>query len=136
MHIIFQFFESLIVPPGCFIVAILVIAALAMSTPRKPLLAGALCLIAVAMYVMSSPIFTFYVNNSLERTYEKPQLPPEGAKAAVLVLAEGSSIDENGQPFQPSAATMERLYAAIKLSKEHPSCSPLIFSGGRYISAL
>ena len=130
MSIICDLVGSLIVPPGCFVAAILVIAALAIRTPRKPLLAGALCLLAAAMYLMSSPIFAFYVNNALERAYEKPQLPPEGDKAAVVVLAGGSSIDEDGKPFQPSPATMERLYVAVKLAKEHPSCSPLIFSGG------
>lgn len=38
---LFQLAGSLLCPPGCFIAAILVIAALAMRTPRKPLLAGA-----------------------------------------------------------------------------------------------
>lgn len=130
MFLLYKFVGSLVVPPGCFIVAILIIAALAMRKPRKPLIAGALCVLAVAMYVMSSPVFAFFVNNPLEHAYEKPQLPPKGAKAAVVVLAGGSSVDADGKPFQPSAATMERLYAAVKLSKEQPSCTPLIFSGG------
>lgn len=51
-------------------------------------------------------------------------------KAAVVALAGGASEDENGVPFQPSISTMERLYAAIKLSKEIPSCKFLIMSGG------
>ncbi|OUO94063.1 YdcF family protein [Cloacibacillus sp. An23] len=129
MFLLYKFVGSLVVPPGCFIVAILVIAALALRKPRKPVLAGALCALAAAMYVMSSPIFAYHVNKSLDIAY-KPQLPPKNVKAAVVVLAGGSSVDENGRPFQPSAATMERLYAAVKLSKEQPSCSRLIFSGG------
>lgn len=120
----------MVVPPGCFIVAVLAIAALAWRRPRKPVIAGALCLLAVAMYVMSSPIFAYYVNKPLGASYVKGELPPKNATAAVVVLAGGSSVDEDGHPFQPSAATMERLYAAVKLSKEHPSCQQLIFSGG------
>ena len=111
MFLLYKLAGSLVVPPGCFIVAILIIAALAMRKPRKPFLAGALCV----------PLGT---------AYEKPQLPPKDAKAAVIVLGGGSSLDENGKPFQPSAAAMERLYAAVKISKEQPWCSRLIFSGG------
>ena len=130
MFLLYKFVGSLVVPPGCFIVAILIIAALAMRKPRKPLIAGALCILAVAMYVMSSPVFAFYINKPLGSAYEKPQLPPKDAKAAVIVLGGGSSLDEEGKPFQPSAAAMERLYAAVKISKEQPWCSRLIFSGG------
>ena len=130
MFLLYKFVGSLVVPPGCFIVAILVIAALAMRRPRKPFLAGALCVLAAAMYVMSSPVFAFYINRPLGTAYEKPQLPPKNAKAAVIVLGGGSSLDEDGKPFQPSAAAMERLYAAVKISKEQPWCSRLIFSGG------
>lgn len=130
MFLLYKLAGSLVVPPGCFIVAILIIAALAMRKPRKPILAGALCVLAAAMYVMSSPVFAFYINKPLGTAYEKPQLPPKDAKAAVIVLGGGSSLDENGKPFQPSAAAMERLYAAVKISKEQPWCSRLIFSGG------
>ena len=130
MFLLYKLAGSLVVPPGCFIVAILIIAALAMRKPRKPFLAGALCVLAAAMYVMSSPVFAFYINKPLGTAYEKPQLPPKDAKAAVIVLGGGSSLDENGKPFQPSAAAMERLYAAVKISKEQPWCSRLIFSGG------
>ena len=130
MFLLYKFIGSLVVPPGCFIVALLVLAAVAMRKPRKPFLAGALCLLSVAMYVMSSPVFAFYVNKPLGASYEKPQLPPKNAKAAVIVLSGGSSLDEDGKPFQPSAAAMERLYAAVKISKEQPWCSRLIFSGG------
>lgn len=130
MFLLYKLAGSLVVPPGCFIVAILIIAALAMRKPRKPFLAGALCVLAAAMYVMSSPVFAFYINKPLGTAYEKPQLPPKDAKAAVIVLGGGSSLDENGKPLQPSAAAMERLYAAVKISKEQPWCSRLIFSGG------
>lgn len=57
-------------------------------------------------------------------------IPPDNAKAAIIVLGGGSSNDKNGKPFQPGIATMERLYVGIKLAKEHPSFSYLILSGG------
>ena len=38
MFLLYKLAGSLVVPPGCFIVAILIIAALAMRKPRKPFL--------------------------------------------------------------------------------------------------
>ena len=70
----------------------------------------------------------FYINKLFLDVYT-PQLPQNNAKAAVIVLAGGSSIDENGKPFQPSIDAIERLYTGVKLTKEHPSFSYLILSG-------
>lgn len=86
-------------------------------------------LLALSMYITSIPVFVISINNFIDHAYQH-QTPPKGAKAAVIVLAGGWSTDENGVPFQPSISTMERLYAAVKLSKELPSCKFLIMSGG------
>ena len=92
------------------------------------LIGAGIFFIALVMYITSVPIFAFYINNTLEHSYQR-KLPPKNAKTAVIVLAGGVSIDENGQPFQPEIHTIERLYAAVKLSKENVGCKYLIMSG-------
>lgn len=121
--------EALVVPPGLFIIIILALGLLTILKFKLKFLGAALFLLAVLMYVTSIPIFAICVNNSIDHVYQC-QVPPRNAKFAVVILAGGWSTDENGVPFQPSIPTMERLYAAIKLSKELPSCKFLIMSGG------
>lgn len=112
-----------------FIAAILLLAIYIIHKPSHRLLGILLVLLALSMYITSIPIFAISINNFIDHAYQH-QTPPKGAKAAVIVLAGGWSTDENGVPFQPSISTMERLYAAVKLSKELPSCKFLIMSGG------
>ena len=118
-----------IMPLSIFIVAILLLAVYIIRKPLHKLLGISLVSPALSMYITSIPIFAVSINNVIDHAYQH-QTPPKGAKAAVIVLAGGWSKDENGVPFQPSISTMERLYAAIKLSKELPSCKFLIMSGG------
>ena len=119
---------SLFIPPGIFIVTMLSLSVWVARKQSYKLIGACILLIALAMYITSVPIFAFYLNNAIDHTYQR-QLPPKGLLSAVVVLAGGVSEDENGRPFQPSIPTMERLYAAIKLSKERPSCKFLIMSG-------
>lgn len=119
---------AMFTPPGLFIVVILIMAVWLIRRHTHKLLSIALLLLALFMYITSIPIFAAGINDALDHTYQR-QLPPENADAAVVVLAGGVSEDENGHPFQPSIETMERLYAAVKLSKEQPSCKFLIMSG-------
>ena len=112
-----------------FIVTILLLAVWVIHKPVHKLLGILLMLLAMVMYITSIPIFAVGINNIIDLAYQH-QVPPKNEKAAIIVLAGGWSTDENGIPFQPSIPTMERLYAAIKLSKERPSCKFLIMSGG------
>lgn len=112
-----------------FIIVILLLSVGIIRKPSHKLLGTLLILLALSMYITSIPIFAVSINNVIDRAYQH-QTPATGVEAAVIVLAGGWSTDENGIPFQPSIATMERLYAAIKLSKEIPSCKFLIMSGG------
>ena len=111
-----------------FIVTIL-LAAWITRKPSYKLLGILLITLILMMYLTSIPIFAVNINNMIDYTYLH-QMPPKNEKAAIIVLAGGWSTDENGIPFQPSIPTIERLYAAIKLSKEMPSCKFLIMSGG------
>ena len=121
--------EAFIVFLNIFISAILLLAVYIIHKLSHKLLGILLTLLALSMYITSIPIFAVSINNVLDHAYQH-QTPPKGVKAAVIVLAGGWSTDENGVPFQPSISTMERLYAAIKLSKELPSCKFMIMSGG------
>ena len=112
-----------------FIVAIMLLAVYIIRKPSHKLVGILLVLLALSMYITSIPIFAVSIDNVIGHAYQH-QIPPKGVKAAIIVLAGGWSKDENGVPFQPSISTMERLYAAIKLSKEIPSCKFLIMSGG------
>lgn len=120
--------SSLILPPGIFILTLLLLAVWVIYKQKYKFIGGAISLIAISMYITSIPIFAYYLNKHVNHIYQR-QLPPKNVKAAVIVLAGGVSEDENGRPFQPSISTMERLYAAVKLSKEHSSCKFLIMSG-------
>lgn len=116
-------------PVSIFIVAIMLLAVYIIRKPSHKLLGILLILLALSMYITSIPIFAVSISNVIDNAYQH-QTPPKGVNAAVIVLAGGWSKDENGVPFQPSMSTIERLYAAIKLSKEIPSCKFLIMSGG------
>lgn len=121
--------QSLLTPPGIFVVILLILSVLALRRPPKKLLAGLLLLVAAGIYILSSPVFAIFLSKSIDYKFTR-QLPPKGEEALLLVLGGGSSRDENGEPFQPSTNTMERLYAAVKLAKEHKEYSTMIVSGG------
>ena len=126
------FFEKLIcslaLPPGFFILTMLLLSTWTFSKHKHKFIGMVILFTAVAMYITGIPIFALYLNNVVDHTYQR-QLPPNNVESAAIVLAGGVSEDENGRPFQPSITTMERLYAAVKLSKEHTSCKFLIMSG-------
>lgn len=114
--------------PGIFIVAIVFLAIWGIYMQTNKSLCLALCILAAFIYITSIPVFAFYLNDVIEHTYKR-QLPPKDIKFVAIVLAGGIAKDENGRPLQPSVHTIERLYAAVKLSKEYPSCEFLIMSG-------
>lgn len=121
--------SSIIMPPGLFIVILLMLSLHALKKPRRAILSSLLFLTAIGMYITSIPITTFYLNKWFINGYT-PQIPSDNTLTAVIVLGGGSSIDETNKPFQPNIATIERLYTGIKLTKEHPSFSYLILSAG------
>ena len=121
---------SLFTPPGIFIVIIaLLTIGILYNKQKSKLMILVLCLLALVMYITSVPFFATKINSVIDHVYQR-QLPPKNAMAVIVVLAGGLTLDENGIPFQPSMITIERLYAAVKLSKERPSYAFLIMSGG------
>lgn len=116
-------------PPGIFIVVLMCLALMTIYKFKRIFLGLALCFTALLAYVSSIPYIVLNINSIIDHAYQR-QLPPKNTETAVAVLAGGWSKDEDGVPFQPSITTMERLYAAVKLSKEFPSCKFLIMSGG------
>ena len=121
--------SSIIMSPGLFIVILLMLSLHALKKPRRIVLSVFMLSLALAIYITSIPLTAFFLNKWFIDVY-KPQLPPEDERAAIIVLAAGSSNDENGKPFQPTIRTMERLFVGVKLAKEHPTFSYLILSGG------
>lgn len=128
MQLIEKLLNSLALPPGFFILTMLFLSAWAIRKQKHKAIGIVILFIAMTMYITSVSVFAFYLNNILEHTYQR-QLPPNNVESAAVVLGGGVSKDANGRPFQPSISTMERLYAAVKLSKDHPSCKFLIMSG-------
>lgn len=121
--------KSFISPPGLFVIILLVLSLYALKKPRRIILASLLVLLSLSIYISSIPITTFYLNKWFIDVY-RPQLPPDYVQAAVIVLGGGTSNDEDNKPIQPNIATIERLYVAVKLTKEHSSFSPIILSAG------
>ena len=124
-----KIFSSFITPPGLFSIILCVFALYSLKKPAKKLLSFILFLTSLSIYIISIPLTTFYLNRWLVDVYT-PQLPPKDQPAAIIVLAGGSSKDENGKPFQPGIDTIERLYVGVKLIKENPLYSYLLLSGG------
>lgn len=120
---------SFVSPPGLFIIVLLVLSLYALKKPRRIIVASLLVLLSISIYISSIPITTFYLNKWFIDVY-KPQLPPDNENAAIIVLAGGNSNNEDGQPIQPNSATLERLFVGVKLTKENPSFSYIILSGG------
>ena len=116
-------------PPELFIIILLILSLYALKRPRRIVLSVFMLSLALAIYITSIPLTAFFLNKWFIDVY-KPQLPPENEGSAIIVLAAGSSNDENGKPFQPAIRTMERLFVGVKLAKEHPTFSYLILSGG------
>lgn len=120
--------SSLTLPPGIFILAMFLLSVWVIRKQSHKLIGACVFLIALVMYITSVPIFALYLNNVIDHLYQR-QMPPENVKSAIVVLAGGIYKDENDVPFQPEMHTIERLYAAVKLSKENLSCKYLIMSG-------
>ena len=134
MFLLYKLAGSMIVPPGLFIIILLLLAAVAWRKPRRKGLAFSLCLFAFILCVMSTSAGALLITGPLETLY-KAKLPPQNADAAILVLAGGSSYDDKGSSVQPGVYAMERVYAAVQLAKERPGHSTLILSGGNVFGA-
>lgn len=129
MEFVYDFFFSLLMPPGIFIIVVFSLSVYSMREQTFRTVGTMLAALGAGMYIISTPIFALSINDVIEQTYKR-QLPPQNVSVAVVVLSGGVSKDENQQAFQPSITTMERVFAAVKLSKENPSCKFLIMSGG------
>ncbi len=134
MFLLYKLAGSMIVPPGLFVIILISLAYLAWRAPRRKGIAAALCLFALILYVMSTAAGSLLITGPLEALY-KAQLPPPDTDAAILVLAGGSSYDDQGSSVQPGVFAMERVYAAVKLAQSRPEHSTLIMSGGNVFGA-
>jgi uncharacterized SAM-binding protein YcdF (DUF218 family) len=117
---------SLIVPPGLFVLALVVLAlSLARKKNGKGYAAGAL-LLALGLYAFSTPAGARLLAGDMEDV--PASLPPAGTKAAILVLGGGVSYGGNHYPDEPGALATLRLLAALEAAKTNPG--PVIVTGG------
>ena len=134
MFLLYKSASSMIVPPGLFVLILISMAYLAWRAPRRKAIAASLCLFALILYVTSTAAGSLLITGPLETLYKR-QLPPPKTDAAILVLAGGSSYDDQGSSVQPGVFAMERVYAAVKLAQSRPGHSTLIMSGGNLFGA-
>ena len=134
MFLLYKLAGSMIVPPGLFVLILISLAYLAWRALRGKAIAASLCLFALILYVTSTAAGSLLITGPLETLYKR-QLPPPKTDAAILVLAGGSSYDDQGSSVQPGVFAMERVYAAVKLAQSRPGHSTLIMSGGNLFGA-
>lgn len=129
MFFLYKLLGSLCVPPGLFILLASLAAAVSLRKPRRPRKAACFFFCAFVLWFMSCSAGALCITGPLEERFER-KLPPAGEKAAIVVLAGGSSYDAHGNSVQPGLYALERLFAAVQLAKELSGDTVLLFSGG------
>ncbi len=142
MFTLYKIIGAFAAPPGLFVAALLLFAlALFLYSVLQKKKGNSACasgmkffaipalIFALVLYFMSIPAGARLITGPLEMRYSA-QLPPDNAPAAVLVLAGGSSVDENGSSVQPSPFSLERVFTAVKIARARAGRSVLILSGG------
>jgi uncharacterized SAM-binding protein YcdF (DUF218 family) len=117
--------ESLILPPGLFILVLL--AASAFLYRRSRLTGSVLCCLSILFYFLCTPLVGQWLTGRLESAYPQPSSPTGDV---IVVLGAGFSagtpdIDGQGNLTDHSA---ERLLTAARLYHQHHL--PIILSGG------
>lgn len=132
MFFLYKLIGSLSVPPGLFILA----AAAAFLFRKKGCRIFSrllVCFSLLLFYIMSTPAGALLFTGPLESRCEN-SLPPDKAAAAFLVLAGGSSYDEEGAFAAPSPITLDRIFCAVRAASSRPGKSIMIMSGGNIFS--
>lgn len=121
-----KFITSLILPPGCFIIILLISALLQYKSQKKiPKLTIS---IAVLIYVVSIPLTANLAIHSLEYTF----IPPQKLDGDVIIMLGGGatldSPDFSGTGGLSSSAS-SRLLTALRIHNR--TNLPVILSGGK-----
>lgn len=97
-------------------------------------MAAGLAALAVVLYIMSTSAGSLLITGPLETRIAR-KLPADGARAAVIVLAGGSSYDDKGSSVHPGIYALERVFAAVQLANARKGETIMIFSGGNVFGA-
>lgn len=126
-----KFIEPFLLPPGLFFLLLLALALWLIHWRRDRLSGIAALIIALLLYLFSTPAMGELLIRPLERAFP----PPEAGEAcwgdAIVVLgggAKSSSPAEGGEPAL-SVESLSRLVYAVRLAREMPL--PLVITGGR-----
>lgn len=114
-----------ILPPGIFIVALLLLAVYLLRVQRRAALITAL--LALILYICSTEYFGGMLIRSLEHQY----YPPEEVKADVIVLLGGgavSDIENVGVKGHLRAGAATRTLTAARIARLYKL--PIIYTGG------
>lgn len=128
MFYLYKITGSLVVPPGLFIIFLILIAILSFRKPAKRLCGSLLLIFAAVLWFVSTDVGANIITGPLETKYSR-ELPPGDKPVTVLLLAGGSSYANDGTPVQPAVYALERLYTAVNLLKQRGGT--LILSGGK-----
>lgn len=123
---VYKLLGSLVVPPGLFILAALVLAFILdrkKAGKAAPILA---LLLAVGLYVFSTPAGARILAGDIENV--SPSLPPQGEKAVIVVLGGGVRYGGNRSPDEPGPLASLRVTAAYEITRKH--AWPVIVTGG------
>lgn len=126
MIYVIKFFYSFVLPPGLFIVLLLLPVIWLWKRERKPALL--LLFITLLFYLSSTPLVSDPLLGSLERRYAQP----EAAEGDVIVVLGGGAtqatadIDGEGNLLGSAA---NRLLTAVRLQRA--TGLPILFSGGQ-----
>lgn len=132
MFFLYKLAGSLLVPPGLFI--LLFAAAFFLQKKGRAAFSRLLvCFSLLFFYTVSTPAGALLITGPLE-SLRKNSLPPDLEPAAFLVLAGGSSYDENGSSL-PSPVTMDRLCSAVRAASHRSGKSVMILSGGNFFGS-
>lgn len=85
MQFIEKLISSLILPPGIFILTLILLAVGVIYKQKYKFIGGTITLIAISMYITSIPVFANYLNKHINHVYQR-QLPPKMQKLPLSLL--------------------------------------------------
>lgn len=123
---LYKLLGSLVVPPGLFVLAALLLALALSRRKNERGSAMAALLLAFGLYLFSTPAGARLLAGDLEDV--QASLPPRGEKAAILVLGGGVRYGGNLSPDEPGPLATARIVTAYEISRKNSW--PVIVTGG------
>lgn len=123
MFFISKFLKAFLLPPGCFILFLLIIAILGRRLCRG--LSLSIYIAAALLYIISSAAGVFLLVNPLEAAYPKWDGRKEGAEAVVIL---GGGMNKAPDSYYLGSSSAIRTLEGLSVAKS--TGLPVIVSGG------